>query len=883
MVKLINKKMDTFLNLINSLDFFLKIILIGILFNISYCLEIVEPLENYKKGKITKIILTNESPIIDGFSDDEIWETAISITDFVQTDPINMGVPSQKTEVKLLYSHQSIFVLAKLFDKSPDKITTNLALRDDWYEGFDDKADYFRIEFDSRHDHQTAFAFSVNASGVQLDEFVFDDANYDGDWNSVWESETRIDSLGLTIEMEIPFSAFRFTKTDEMVWGLNIARYIHRKNEYISWVGYPHGIGGISSKYGHLIGLKKFMIQRKLQFKPYLIFGQNDFNNVIVDSKKIDNNQSGYDEKFQIKNIGVNIKYNFNTDVSLETTINPDFGQIEADPTEINLTAYETYYTEKRPFFLENASIFETPISVFYSRRIGENLDSISVDGVMESLNSSLNDSIGQKTKITSAFKLVGKTQSGFTYGILRAITHNELTNFNIQRNINKYSNIRMIQDLLDGNSYIGMIYSNMTNSFHSSSAISIDGVFSLLENQIYSDFQLVKSFVNNNSGIGFTSSINYESTHPWEIWFLNSYYDKKINLDKTGYLWRNNIEEYSLGVGYRVREQFWEFRKLFFSAEIEYANNLDKLPIQKKLTLNFNQLWKNYWNTGFIIDFSAEHYDDLLTYDYEDNYLGPIAEIPKSIGYKMFLQTDQRNLFSSRIEYGIGWNTLKDFGSNIFSSIKFSPNENLNFSLDYYNGNSKEKFHWIEITEFIEESNVINNSTNKIKHFIFSNSENKISTMTSRLNISFNRNASLQIYSEYYLSHTNHLNFLELIQDSSNHPISNLENYSPYIDPFSYSMDELTEFNRGNKLASPNLEPTLYPKYSSYSTNIVFHWDYSPGSSLYIVYSYYKGINGELLSNPFEVLSYQIKNKKWVETYLDHSIFLKLDYWFDI
>ena len=861
----------------------IKIYTICLLFG----LETVEPLEDFKVGKVAKIIFINDEPIIDGIGDDEIWESANPITDFVQTDPVNMGKPTQKTEIRLLYNNQNIFVLAKLFDENPDKITTNLALRDDWYEGFDDKADYFRIEFDSRHDHQTAFSFSVNASGVQLDEFVFDDANYDGDWNGVWLSETQIDSSGWTIEMQLPFSVFRFSKKDEMTWGLNIARYIHRNNEYISWVGYPHGIGGVASKYGHLIGLEKFMIQRKLQFKPYIIFGQNDYDNIIVKPKDIRGNVDNFKNISQLKNIGLDIKYNFNTDVSFETTINPDFGQVEADPTEINLTAYETYYTEKRPFFLESASIFETPINVFYSRRIGENLDSISVDGVMKAINPNTNDSISQKTKITSAYKLVGKTQSGFTYGILRAITHNELTNFDIQRNINKYSNLRIMQDIFDGNSYVGLIFSNMTNSFHSSSAISADGVFSLLENQIYSDFQIVQSRVNGKNGFGFTTSINYESTHPWEIWFLNSYFDKSLNIDKTGYLWRNNIEEYSIGIGYRIRNSLWKFRKLFFSTEFEYGNNLDKLPVEKKFKFSLNQLWQNYWNTGIVFDYSPKHYDDLLTYDYEDGDLGPAMIVPKSTGWKMFLQTDQRNLFSGRLEYGIGKNNWNDFGSNIFSSLKFSPNENLKFSLEYYNGQSKEKYHWVEITEYLETSEDINNPGEKIKHFIFSNSENRLSSFTSRLNLNFNRNTSLQIYSEYYMSHINHLNdtYLELIADSSNLPIGNTEYLNNvYIDPMQDQiqpgMEE--EYMKGNILASPNIEPTLYPKYSSYSTNIVFHWDYSPGSSFYIVYTYYKGINGKLLSNPFEVIEFS-KNDKWVETYLDHSIFVKMDYWFDL
>ena len=851
-----------------------------IIINFIWSLSTIEPLEKYKKGKVAEITFINNEPYINGIGNDEIWELAKPIVDFIQTDPINMGKPTQKTEVRLLYNNQNIFILAKLYDNSPKEITTNLAVRDDWYEGFDDKADYFRIEFDSRHDHQTAFAFSVNASGVQLDEFVFDDSNYDGDWNAVWISETQIDSSGWTIEMKIPFSAFRFSKKDEMIWGLNIARYIHRNNEYISWVGYPHGIGGVASKFGHLIGLKKFMIQRKLQFKPYTIFGQNDYNNILIQPKDINGNYDKYNNMTQLKKIGIDIKYNFNTDVSLETTINPDFGQIEADPTEINLTAYETYYTEKRSFFLEGASIFETPINVFYSRRIGENLDSISINGTMKAINS--NDSLTQKTDITSAYKLIGKTNSGFTYGVLRAITHNELTNFDIQRNINKYTNLRLIQDIFDGNSYLGMIYSNMTNSFNKSSALSIDGVFSLFENQIYSDFQIVKSNVNNNSGIGLTSSITYESTHPWEIWFLNSYYDKSFNLEKTGYLWRNNLEEYSVGIGYKIRNSIWKFRKLYFSSEIEYAENMDNLPIEKKVILSLNQYWTNYWNTGLVLEHSPKNFDDLLTYDYEDGDLGPTTVEPKSKGWKIFLQTDQRNLFSARLEYGVGDNDLNDFGSNIYSNLKFSPNENLKISFDYYNGFSKEKYHWVEITEFTQISQENPNLNMKTKHFIFSNAKNRITRLTSHLNISFNRNTSLQIYSEYFYSHTNHLKFLELIPDSSEFPINNLENYNPYIDPFNFSMEDETDFNLGNKLITPMIEPTLYPKYTSYSTNIVFHWDYSPGSSIYIVYSYHKGINGKLLSDPFEVIEYN-KNNKWVETYLDHSFFFKLNYWFDI
>ena len=139
----------------------------------------------------------------------------------------------------------------------------------------------------------------------------------------------------------------------------------------------------------------------------------------------------------------------------------------------------------------------------------------------------------------------------------------------------------------------------------------------------------------------------------------------------------------------------------MYFSIEFEYANNLDKIILEKKVSISMNQLWKNYWNTGIIYDYSPQHFDDLLTYDYEDGNFGPVAIIPNSSGLKLFLQSDQRNMFVGRLEWGMGSNNYGDRGRNLFTSLKLNPNENLNFSVDYYWGKSNEKYHWVDYCSF--------------------------------------------------------------------------------------------------------------------------------------------------------------------------------------
>ena len=461
-----------------------------------------EPFLKEKAGKEYYIQPTVEIPVIDGNLDDPVWSDIRPIIDFVQEEPDNMAEPSENTEVYITYDDQALYVAARMYDSEPSDIARQLAPRDDWYGAFDEMADWLSIDFDSRHDHQTGFSFAVNASGVISDEMVFHDADYDSDWNAIWQAEVNIDDKGWSVEIEIPFSNLPFFAGDELTWGLNITRFIQRKYETVTWVAFPLDVEGVVSKYGHLHGLKGIYPPAKFEFRPYFMAGVTNYSDIRL--KQIwepwNHRLSYYKEPNN--NLGVDIAYRINPSSKLMLTINPDFGQVESDPANINLTAFETYFREKRPFFLKNMDIFETPVEIFYSRRIGDSSSGIgmNVERNVERTDT-LYNVITIPTKINVAGKLTGKNENGLSYGLLSALVtesnsskwknyYEPDTIYYPYKYPKQYFISRVKQDFLSGNSFLGFM---STSSFSDSNhTFSVDGLANLFENQLSIDGQII-------------------------------------------------------------------------------------------------------------------------------------------------------------------------------------------------------------------------------------------------------------------------------------------------------------------------------------------------------------------------------------------------------
>lgn len=360
---------------------------------------------------------TNEKITIDGILNDPVWKKAPVEFDFTQRDPIEGVEPSERTEIQVAYDDSSIYFGVRMFDKEPERIVRQLSRRDD-----NPDADYFILQLSPNHDQLTGALFQVSAAGVQRDAIISNDNFQDQSWDGVWESAVHVDDEGWALEIRIPFSQLRFPRGAHQVWGINAARYIHRKNETVWLQMVPKNDTGTASRMDNLDGLDDLEVHRHLELMPYLA-GQANF---IRPSNPGDPFNSG--RRFSGTG-GLDLKYGVRSNMTLDATVNPDFGQVQVDPAVVNISQFETFFPEKRPFFLEGANIFgnfgqggannfvgfnRNEPNLFYSRRIGRPPEGTATGDFVD---------MPGHTRILGAGKLTGKTRRGWTVGVLEAVT----------------------------------------------------------------------------------------------------------------------------------------------------------------------------------------------------------------------------------------------------------------------------------------------------------------------------------------------------------------------------------------------------------------------------------------------------------------------------
>lgn len=391
---------------------------------------------------------------IDGRLTDAAWQQATVAGGFVQKSPVE-GMPAEHaTEVRVLYDDDAIYIGARMFDAAPQTIARQLVRRDD--EG---NADWFGVAFDPRMDRRTGYAFFVSAANVQRDAYLYNDADDDEAWDAVWASAVRIDSLGWTVELRIPLSQLRYeTSSGEQSWGVNFARGRFRSNEETHFALMSALQRGVVSQFGTLTGMRTGRAPRRIELRPYAVaegrFEPAEAGNPFQDGSNA------------INRVGMDMKYGLGSSFTLDATINPDFGQVEADPAVINLTAFETFFQERRPFFVEDARIFDFSLSggnnrLFYGRRIGRRPSGGAPSGADF-------DDIPQSATILGAAKLTGRTAGGLSVGAITAVTDQargrayfdasgETRSFLAEPRA-VHSAVRARQDFNDGASTLGMI-----------------------------------------------------------------------------------------------------------------------------------------------------------------------------------------------------------------------------------------------------------------------------------------------------------------------------------------------------------------------------------------------------------------------------------------
>lgn len=347
--------------------------------------------------------------VLDGRLDDDGWQAAEVLSGFVQGRPVEGARADQDTEVRVVFDENAVYVGLRMWDESPGTIARQLFRRDDR-----GTADLIEVAFDPNLDRRTGYLFSVTAANVQSDEYLYDDNREDRAWDAVWESEVHVDDRGWTAEMRIPLSQIRYEASEgPQTWGFNVRRQRVASNEssFLSLVSQLRQ--GVVSQFGELNGVVVHRPPRRLEALPYVV---GSFH--AADAEPGD---PFFDGTATNQRIGVDVSYGLGAAFTLDATFNPDFGQVEADPAVINLSAFETFFQEQRPFFVEDARIFDFGLSggrnsLFYSRRIGRSPHGGAPDGAVF-------DDVPDNATILGAAKLAGRTSSGLSVGALAAVT----------------------------------------------------------------------------------------------------------------------------------------------------------------------------------------------------------------------------------------------------------------------------------------------------------------------------------------------------------------------------------------------------------------------------------------------------------------------------
>ena len=842
-------------------NFFL-IILISFLFS--------EPYEEYKIGKDYELKLVDTQIVIDGKLDDSGWKNIKYIDDFMSTNYALGQAPSKQTEVKIACDSENIYIGVKLFDNSKE-ITFKSGSYDDFIDTFELNSDYFIVEFDSDHDHQTSYAFAVNSSNVQSDYLVYEDDYIDDNWNAEWISEVFVDSSGWSIEYKIPIDIFKYSRDTNLTWGLNLIRYIKRNNEYMAWVVLPEEKIGIVSQYGHLnninfkqsssFNIRPHYTYDKLryddQFYPYLLEG----NNGNISGLDFSAGQDTYDLIQSGNKWGFNFNYNPNSFSALDMTYKPDFGQINQDASEVNNTAYETYYDEKRSFFIENALFFETPIKVFYSRRIGD---------YIKFNNSNI------RTDLNTAVKYTSKINN-YNYGLLFAYTSanaNDLIDNNI------YSTIfRINKSILNNNLKIGFIGTDYNFKYKKSNVFGLDYLLSLLDKKLIINSQSIISDNNIDKGYGLNFDLSYR-TDVFSVfnnndlfldfWVNNNQYDKSLDIDDLGYLFRNNLKE--INIGFSVNN-YKSLNKSKYVIQYYKAENYSSDVISNVFSLSYNIILNDLIAFDIGISKEGNHYNDKYYDDYYNLDLNKIIKTPNDIVMSFNYNNNKSDIFSYTVKLNRFKNNIDDKGNNIIFDIVLKPSSWIDLSFSYDRLDYYETYHFLKIRQLPSGINLFNNynfSYRDTYSYLFINSNNLEIYYTGQLSAYFNNNLSFQLYGEYFIHKDDwdeNSDLYEIQQTDENYIYPNL---------ITGLSSELINFEN-DKIKYSSL-------YNSLMINLVTKWNFDKSSSMYFVYSLSKGVNGKIFSNLNDLIKFDNSDnldEVKPEIFYNYNASIKIEFYF--
>ncbi|MEW5701011.1 MAG: DUF5916 domain-containing protein [Candidatus Zixiibacteriota bacterium] len=799
---------------------------------------------------LTAVRINGHAPDVDGRLDEASWQQAIMVADFLQKEPDEGAVPRERTEVGFLYDDEALYVGARMYSDDPVGLRLHCNRRDQ-----PGGSEQMIVSLDTYRDRRTCYDFGVSVAGVRTDRYhsVDEENDRDPSFNPVWSARTAVEPWGWSAEMRIPFSQLRFNKGDEQVWGVNLNRWIPARNEDDFWIYVPRNCTGWSSRFGELIGIRGIKPSSRLELLPYtagdgLFTGNRDAGDPLHDGSDFDGR------------LGGDLKMGLGPNLTLEATVNPDFGQVEADPAVINLTAFETIFTERRPFFVEGNPLFETEgPTYFYSRRIGATPHG-EADG----------DFVDQPTATTilGAGKITGRLASGLSLGVLSALTGREYAR--VYRDgvksrlrvepLTGYSVARLQQEFGEDKSTVGLILTGVGRDLPAddplASSLRRDAVTGGTDWNLrfqggayqlsgYAGFSRVGGsrdailgtqtasthyFQRPDAGHvdvdstrtalwGYTGLMKFEKEagRHW-LWGVGSFVESPgFELNDAGVL--RSADNIWSGAEVVYREttpgRLWRSYRFVFSPSTEW--NFDGIRKASDFSLEASATWKNYLSTYLIGGVTTHGLSDDATRG------GPLMATPLN----SYLALEAHSNYAATTQYG-GGVSLGRSETNGWECVPWAQwstrvGDRLSLSLtpSFMRGESSRQY----VGTFDGGP-----AATYGQRYVFARIEQSELSASMRVNYYFTPDLSLEVYARPFAASGRYHGFGELAAARS----YELRLYGEHGTTITETGDGVYQVVDGADTLQ--IEQPDYGE-RSFSSNVVLRWEFRPGSTLYLVW----------------------------------------------
>jgi len=762
----------------------------------------------------------------------------------------------------VLIGTDAIYIGAHLHDREPSRIRQRLVRRDENL-----ASDRFTVYLDSDHDRLTAYRFDVNPAGSYADAAIDAQGRSDGSWDPVWNVKTSTDSSGWVAEIEVPLSQLRFRRANDAVWGLQLERWIDRKQELDQFAFVPKSEHFDVSRYGELVGLGDLERRQHFEFLPYV---------TTKYESEIDNPNNNFSGA-----VGTDLKYRFGSGMTLDATVHPDFGQVEVDPAVVNLTTTETFFPEKRPFFVERSELFKfgqttshnyfgTPI-IFHARRIGRAPEGLIDDSIYQPVD------IPEQTDIAGAVKLTGKPSANWSIGVLDAVTVEEnaqvIDTLGAQRDIaleplTNYAVARARRDFNEGGTTIGAIGTAVVRDQSHSSLNALLRSQAFVGGLDFSHYFGKKRLWSLDANLaGSTVSGSAQSIALTQLSSVRYYQRPDADykhFDPT----RTHLDGFASFLSFnKIGGEHWlgsltyqEMNPGFENNDLGYAGTVDKRGFSTLLMykedqpgkllrnwdtavfsnnqLNYggDQTYQGYewlWDVTFLNYWSAAGRASAYPQAYDDHVTrgGPLVANPNAGRWFLSVNTDSRKSYSLNVYVENNWNDAGTHSWSLSPSLTWNPSTSLHIQF------GPSYFYNIDHAQYVTTRKDPNATATYGSRYVFADLDQKQLSLDTRVDWTFSPHLSFQLYMQPFVASGDYTALKELRTPKTS-------DYAVY----GSSVGTITQVSGGYQIDPDGGGPSqslFVPdpnfNFRSLIGSAVLRWEYRPGSTIFLVWQQHR------------------------------------------